>query len=737
MGPGNVIVADDSARKAFHRQIRPHLGWNLPDVASRQRAPRLGQLVDIYESVDDDRVPGAIIPLVRREPDRMSFALVADTASELRRITPLVVAAVGVTLTDFDGRPSRSTDPIDEILSEHGLETRTFATPPHDRERGARTVAALRRLVRTLRAMPIGPRELPRSTPQLLHEFDLAVQAGDRDRAFDRLRELENRRAVDALNLRFLTVRWHADFRQWSLLRREPWFGDLCRARRPPRVTAALLRCRYETDLGGGSALADPPALLERFRDRVSADSGNLFHDILVDPDGPTAIMFALDAVERGDVARLTALRHVAPEGWEPAQQTAFEEVLALDDAPVVVRIEPEPTRLETLRRWADGRPFNDAERAIIRGLAGADAPLTVTALAHSLTHDPVVEVPRADVAPDEPPDALPDDWVTDTWDGWFGALPRLRDGAAREIAARLADEVDVRSVLTTHADCEQFATGLERAASDHEEKVRSALPHLVRWLQGDEGWPTPEHAPLYRHLITALLIVDTRSVESLNVALSLLDGWLATGPESDAYAELLGEFRGELERLASDRTLDALIDLAELLVIHPAQDLNARAALWSELQLRLGRFQTWLSSSQITILNGICDVMGVGRSFEEPPTVPDGAPAVRAADWAGTIGLYTLRPAVRRRAVEALRAAMPRATIDSRDDRVATASLAQLAGRSDIMAIDWSAAKHAATQAIVDALGDREPLWVHGGASSIVSRVLGRIASTIGASDR
>ena len=54
-------------------------------------------------------------------------------------------------------------------------------------------------------------------------------------------------------------------------------------------------------------------------------------------------------------------------------------------------------------------------------------------------------------------------------------------------------------------------------------------------------------------------------------MALSLFDGWLATGPGANAYAELLGEFRGGLEHLASDRTLDALIDLAALLVIDSA----------------------------------------------------------------------------------------------------------------------------------------------------------------------
>ena len=729
-----MIVANSSAREALHREILPHLGWGAPtpDVASRlgepdERAAKLRQLADIYESVDDDRVPGAIIPLVRGS--RMSFAVVADTAADMRRITPLVMAAVGLTLTDFDGRPSRLGDPVRDILSDHELELRLFRTPESDRERGARSVAALHRLVRTLQTMPVAPRELPRSTPQLLYEFDLALQAGNRDVALDRLREMEHRRAVDALNLRFLTVSWHAAFRQWRELRRERWFDDLCRSRRPPRITTALLRCRYETDLRGAALLADPPALRERFRTHVAPDDGNLFRELPPEADGSTAIMFALHASERRDEERIAVLRRTGTAGWEPAERVAFEELIDVRSESVTVPTEPEPTRLDVLRRLADGPSLTDAERAVVRSLAEDNAPLEVTTLAHSLTRDPTAEATRSEIAADGTPGALPDDWVTDNWEEWFEALSGLGGTRAREIVERLADELAVRTTLPTTADCELFATRLERALSDHEEKTRSALPHLARWLQRDDEWPTAERAPLYRHMITALLIVDARSVESLTVALSLLDGWLATGPPPGEYAVVLGDFRGELERLASDRTLDALIDLAELVVIHPVQDPGARAALWAELQARLGAFQARLSASQVAILNGICDVMGVGRSFVQEPRAPaDDAPSETAAAWTGTIGLYSLRPALRRRVEETLKEVMPGASLEWRDDRVASAALSQLAARSDVMAIDWSAAKHAASHAIVDGLGEKEPLWVRGGASSIVSRILERI---------
>ena len=66
--------------------------------------------------MDDPRVPGAIIPLVR--DGRMAFSAVADTSADWRRLAPLAMAAVGVTLTDFYGLPTATSDPVDEILSE-------------------------------------------------------------------------------------------------------------------------------------------------------------------------------------------------------------------------------------------------------------------------------------------------------------------------------------------------------------------------------------------------------------------------------------------------------------------------------------------------------------------------------------------------------------------------------------------------------------------------------------------
>ena len=714
-----MILGDAVARDALRGELAAHLRW---DPVSQD--PRVQRLDRIYRSIDDPRVPGAIIPLVR--DGRMAFSAVADTQADWRRLAPLAMAAVGVTLTDFYGLPTATSDPVDEILSGHRLQFSNFGTPVGDRDRASKSVESLERLITTLQTMPVAPQDLPRSPAQLLHEFDLVLLDGNRDTSRSLLLELERRRAVDTLNLRFLTVRWHGTFEQWRELRDENWFGDLCRTRRPLRVTIELLRAIYEADLEGPTLISDPRALLERFRSRVAGRAGDLFAALLPDAGSTTALMLALDAAERGDEGRIVALRDISAATWEPTERSAFETVLELG-SPVGAPspVEAELTVTELLQSITDGPPLTDAERTALRLLAESSGLLRDRE--HGATAGtPTAERTAGETADEAGSSELPDDWVTGSWEGWFNAIPRLSARRARELAEGLAEEADVNGVLAADADCDQFIRSLDAALSNHEEQAVGGLAHIAGWLQGDSAWPSVDLAPLYRALITDFLLFDTRTPDRVGLTLSLVDGWLTTGPQASDYAAVLSEFRDSLDSLVSDRTLDSLIDLAELLVMHTAQDLVAHTSLWAELHAQLSRYQTRMTRSQVAILNGICDATGLPRTFQAPETDAERPDPVAA--WRGTVGIYSLRPAVCQRVVDALSERVPGARVDWRDDHVAKDALRQLVARSEVMAVDWSAAKHAATGAIKAELRGGSPLWVRGGASSIVSKIVEEI---------
>ena len=724
-----MILSDQASRHALRKELAPHLNWD-----PRSPEPKYRQLEAIYDSLDDERVPGGIIPSLSGDRRFLTFSAVADNPMAWRRLAPLVMASVGTTLTDFHGVPRATEGPVGSILSEHHLEFGSFSTPSGDRCRTAGAVKALERLILTLRAMPVDLRELPRSAPQILHEFDLAVSAGDREASIARLRELDRRRSVDSLNLRFLTVRWHAAFRQWRSLREERWFSDVCQTRRPPQVTIALLHSLYEIDLDGGSRSEAAESLLARFRTHISPEPEALFRQLLPSPPGPAAMMLALDAVSRRDEGRITALRKVSTNDWDPDLRYQFQELLTLGPPPSPVATYEEQTLSDSIHKLARGQdagqPITHAQRmALQHVLAQEDEPLGIyqvirTLVGGHLTAPVGVDTLAMGIA--ERAEHKYQGWVTDSWNDWFAALPHLEFQRARNLAQRIAEEVSIEDYIRTSVDRDSLIRVIEEALSSDEQHATLALPHLSRWMINDRNWPRQEFKPLYRTLLTAFLLFDSRTVDSFRSALSILDGWLNTGPDDSSYAEVLDDFSKVLGDVASRRSLDALIDLSEMLVVHPAPSADARMALWSELQARLLSFRAWMTPSQVIILNGLCDVIAVPRAFELEEG--DMGAADPVTDWAGTIGLYTLRPTVGQRVVHVLRERIPAAKVDWRDDHAASRALRQVAAGSDIMAIDWSAAKHAATDAIRKALGTREPLWVSGGASSMVTSMLGAI---------
>ncbi len=477
--------------------------------------------------------------------------------------------------------------------------------------------------------------------------------------------------------------------------------------------------------MAGPSLLGDSTALLGRFRNMAATEIGTLCDPLPPSPSGPASIMLALDGVARDDEARLAALRDVPTETWNSEEQSAFREVLALRpvSSSVVSEQSPREALVDLQRRIDGGQRLTPVERIAIQELVASDGSLTLQQLLSTLVGDDPDRMPALGSPVEDSPAAVPDDWSTDTWSEWFEALPTLSPQAARQTAERLADEVSLIDHVPTPEDRDRLASDIQEALARNEESAVLALPHLARWMQNEEGWPRADLGPLYKALLVSFLLFDSRTVDGFRSSLSILDGWLSTGPDKSDYSEVIGEFREALEGLSSVRTLDSLIDLAELLVVHPTQDAELRGELWVEIQARVSGLQQWMTRSQVALLNGLCDILGVPQALDVADRRAPETDAV--ATWRGTIGMYTLRPSIGQRVPDALRERIPDAEVRWNDDHVATERLRNLAERSDLMVVDWSAAKHSATDAIRKARAEGEVLWVCGGASTIVTSVL------------
>ena len=435
-----------------------------------------------------------------------------------------------------------------------------------------------------------------------------------------------------------------------------------------------------------------------------------------------------LDAIDRGDDKRVAELRQLDRESWESPTRTRFEGLLGL--APVAVPPEAaQPQNLEAaLERFLEGGEVTDDQRTALTALRSGSEPVTLERVIDAVTAGGRQQARAPDLPLTEP--AVSDDHgqtepVPTSWAEWF-ALTGVGFRRSREHALRLVDEAPVREQIPDEAARERFIDSFSAVASTDPQRASAALPHLVDWMRRDPEWPSAEYAPVYEQLFTVFLLLDSRSVDALQAVLAILDGWLALGPKASRYAELLADLQGALSAFVSERALDALIDAAELLVIHPCPDESARGSLWSELVGRLAKYQTLLTPSQLLVTNSLCDAIGAPRTLR--PATSTAASVDPITEWRGVIGLYTLRPDVARNVTQALGRLLPHAEVVSREDHVATDALRHLVVRSDVMAVHASAAKHPATDAIKAALADRSPLWLKGGASSIVSDVLTEI---------
>ncbi len=721
------MILDEAGRAALREEIDPLLGWDAVDDQVRS------QIETIFRSTSDERVPGAIVPVVRE--DRVWFCALADDASEWRKLAPLIMAAVGMTLTSFDGRPAEAPAPgQSEPFTSRGL-TVTWFKGIQDPKKRWDPVSALHRMVRMLQTAPAGVRALPKSPAFLLNLFDLAIQAGDRDGSQAALLELERSRAVDAINLHFLRVRWHQAFLQWSELREERWFGDVARARRPHEVTNQLIRALFEVDLGGDPAPEEPSAFLDRFRVTVTPEAGNLFEVLTSERLPAVSAMYLLDALERDDLERIDRLRSEDHASWDEAERVRFDELLGI--APTEEPAAPPPLDLEAqLGRYLESDDsISEDQRAALMELQASGEPLTLASLLSALTVTPAStavapSAPLREEPPVEPESAEPP--APADWFEWFSLPGDTGFRTTRDHAERIAATTSVDEQLPDGRRRDLFISSFQELVSTDSPRGALALPHIASWLQADPDWPQVELAVVYEELMTAFLVSDTRSVESLGSMLTVLDGWLAVGPHSAAYVDLLGAMQDELEAFVSEYALDVLIDLAELLVSHPCPDANARVGLWSDLVGRLGALQSRMTLSQVVVLNSLGDVIGVPVEFARPSEDESSAGA-SGARWAGLVGLYTLRDDVAIRVREALSELLPEADLQHNNDLVATEALTGLAARADVMAVDASAAKHAATDGIKSALGGRPPLWVKGGASSMVSAIVDRVARRTG----
>ena len=677
----------------------------------------------LAETVNDIEFPGAVVP--RFTNGHFVYYAVAETSVEWRRLAPLVNAAVGATLSDFSGRLAQldDGDPFEQLLrTTNALVARVEPGP--DLATRRRSALALVQMVDGVRQASKVAHASLRTTHTLLRDFDLALLEGDFAAAGLILDQLRLDARLEGINHLFLEVEALAAAGRWRAIWDSGDFRDVARAYRPPRITEALLRATYWSVIDEPAGSSDLEALTELVRDDVLPVWGNLAAARVATAQADVALPLLLAAHASGEAPSVAGLGDTT--SWTVRQQRVLR---LLEEAGTLSTPAPEPAPEAVLdldvpslrRRLMDVVLAQDpAEMArLLRQLRELPSSLLSAVIENEITKKAWEILSR------EASSVSTTDWLE-----WAEQLPELDLIQARSWARDAVGGTPVSEVLDRTERVDQFAASLTHAAGVVEATTTAVLPVVLEWLGRDDEWPRGAYRALYLGLLDLLLMSGETGSLVASATTRLAGAVVSLGLESAPYGALCQDLGEWATRAMSISTIDMILDLAETLVLYSCADGGRRADFWSTVVAGLRPHLRRMTPEQINIVTNLDAAMGGGQiaaDFVVPAEVPEDS----RITFRGRVAVYTLVESVGLRAKEAIELVAPGVRVDSTGDKVGSARLKALARDVDVFAIDWSRAKHAATEYIEANRGSRPITYTTGsGSSSIVRDVLAALRS-------
>ena len=718
--------------------VRPLLGWELPQVS--RRADRLGKLETILGTLEDDLFPGAIIPRVIDE--EMHYYAVAPTHAQQQRLSSLLRASIGRTITGFSGQSVsfNEWDGLEALLVNNGYPTGFHFTAGGERERGRYALAALARLRHLLEQGGSVSASQFRTTPQELQRFEMSLAAYDRRGAEQAIQFFRSNMRFDAVNLGALTVRFHSRFQEWEQICQRDIFSSLCQVRRAGKITDLLAEAVYRTHILALEDEEDPDRLISGFRDRVLPIAGNLFVSCpdYVSPVAGRAFLLAAGASDPPDTQLADVLRTIS-ENWPEEDRKVFEVLrqrVILDSSglePGATTPEADYQRQIEMLQSGESPPSLERARAGVFAAAQLEtieAFRVATAYVESLSEEDrntLLSNSFNRLAYERMAEQSAGVFSPENWVEWIGILERGDLSVPANFALTALELWRVSEHLRDGHRVSELIDALENVAPVPEDRLLDVLPSLVQWLQSDPGWPNSSLWGLYRTIYNRILLHLTVrwSKEAAGVARELLEAMLDLGAEREDYAQLLDDMGDALPKESGRTDAGVFLELAETIVDYGSPDPDSRVRLWMRIVEGLHSVGSRLSAEDVVLANDICQVFGFEEVFSIAPEAADATTA--SADLAGKmVAIYTLTDSVAQRIRRLLQTLYPGVRVELANDAVGSRRLEELATRADIFVVCWRSATHAATEFIKrNRPADADPIYPPGNGSSSILRVL------------
>jgi hypothetical protein len=720
--------------------------WNAIDA--RLAAPAwLEQVVPWIDLFTQRKVKVIVLPVFDRDGPCMWYAAATDPTGAAALAEELM-SFVGPSYSDFSGQPhSCDAGNVIEAALRERFGNFVFRIVPHAHGARQDIVHAVALYLGLLRRRPEAPDRTQQPFGKLRADFDRALLAGNETSAAKLLEALCDTGRVNAEQRKYLEIRLLAGLdRQDELAHNSSLLKSVMDLSLPPQTIVDLVEALYTTFV---AQLENDPAsrVAAAFEHHIGKHFGALFKE--------------RKGVRRANVLKAFFLYEVTRQA--PDQTRCAATIAAFPDDPAGVAL---------LQQWAEqllplpeksptADPLEEARLAIAdenydaaaalymqllpdqRAYAGllrcavelGDPALTVQVLELFVGAPAVILASLADreqqrLARLRGPSiqAAPASSASD-WLAWSQGVAEHRYGGT---ALALLDESTVRwpieDYLREPGKCARLAGIVGNADAAAGAVFRDAFPQFVEFFVNQASRPVRGFVPLYGMLVKMVAWNGGASADELELVASLVQAIVSVGPDSEAYTDALDDMGSVLAANRAANNIDWALNLAEILAIHPAPDLEARLRFFVAAFDLMRANGHRMSPAQRSVLHLLTKDYGCEDLLAG---LPESTMKVRAeaATFAGLIGIYTLTETAGQRAREVLRNLLPSAQVQVNGDSVATDRLRHLATKADVFVFAWRSSKHQAYFCIKEYRGARALHMPSGkGSASILQATLAAV---------
>lgn len=586
-----------------------------------------------------------------------------------------------------------------------------------------RTAAAFELMERLISSRPSWSGYTTRSLAQVLADLDLAFAEGDVEGAEELLVEVERSHSISEVNLQFLRIRMLQAVGRGAEVLRNPQLGYLVHARRPRKVTRALLEAAHDEHLVGiplerealeaaGAMIlaALGPAAVELIDPGTAKEALSLLASGLAYGRGPAELSHVARWLERNAGMDSLATRLLPAEpSVDAARSTttapgadALEQLsgLVMEGRPVealeLLRQQTASVRTARLAFQIDGLLGNreSAEILLILGLEVlGDLDERGDAKVIQRLDELTGALPEVDAAAEDGPATVV--MLPASWQEWLDQIPLMDPRRSM----RNLVEIGASSWTADANSAKALAAALETLDEQRIAAVRSVAGIIAEAHSGLAD--VDALLALRAALLELVALSGLPTTQELRVIVGWAETILGAATEQSTIERALDALEVFIGEHPTPALAEALADLAAIVAYHPAagarrygfvlQVLDAIRSAGAGVDIAVRATAARAAADVGTPLHEEDDFWASARNTDDWMPLLDGL----------RIGIHTLMGSVASRVRAELEPHVGSGSVTTNDDHVATDALRTMASGSDVVVLVTGAAKHSASEEI------------------------------------